>query len=161
MGFFSRWFKSADDWSDSDLNSRLSAPDTEAVLDARTASSVLAELDINKAIAAHEHWKHRLQQVLDGSSGEHLDPAQVCQDDQCELGKWLHGPGRHRLGKYPAFTVLVARHKYFHAQAAAVLEQVQAGHHEQARHLMRTAYQHGSNQVLLLLKELKRGLGLR
>lgn len=158
MGFFSRWFKGGDEFTDSDLRQH-DDDETRTGLDARTASAVMAELDINKAIAAHENWKHRLQQVLDGTSAEALDPELVCLDDRCELGKWLHGPGRHRLGKYPAFTVLVARHRFFHQQAAAVLAEAQAGQRDQAERLMRTSYQHGSNQVVLLLKELRRGLG--
>lgn len=66
MGFFSRLFKRDDEFTVSELIE----PDDDhspVMLDARTASAVMAELDINKAIAAHERWKHLLEQVLQGS----------------------------------------------------------------------------------------------
>lgn len=160
MGFLSLWFKRDEDFTVSELMSPDAAGD-QPVLDTRTKSAVMAELDIHQAIAAHERWKLLLEQVLDGAACDDLDPELVCQDDRCDLGKWLHGPGRERLGKYPAFTLLVSKHKYFHHQAAQVLGEAQAGRREEADRLLRTSFQHGSNQVLLLLKELRRGLGLR
>lgn len=169
MGFFSRWFKGDDGVSSqpsSRLSSRLSselehAPDpvTDIGLDAKTASQVLAEIDIDRAIESHENWKVRLRKVLEGHSDEQFDLEVVRRDDCCALGQWLHGPGQRRLGKYPAFTVLVARHQYFHTQASAVLEHVQTGRNAMAEQVFNSAYRHGSNQVILLLKELKRGLG--
>ena len=160
MGVFSRWFKRDEDFTVSELMAPDDAGD-QPVLDTRTKSAVMAELDIHQAIAAHERWKLLLGQVLDGAACDDLDPELVCLDDRCDLGKWLHGPGRDRLGKYPAFTLLVSKHKYFHHQAAQVLREAQAGRREEADRLLRTSFQHGSNQVLLLLKELRRGLGLR
>jgi hypothetical protein len=162
MGFFSRFFGTDKlDKADSSL-SRL--PDSllepsELGLDAQSAAAVLAEIDIDTAIAAHENWKLRLQNVLDGKSSEELRPELVCLDDRCDLGKWLHGPGGQRLGKYPAFTVLVARHKYFHVQASNVLALAQSGEAEKAAQTLGSSYRHASNQVVLMLKELKRGLG--
>jgi hypothetical protein len=142
-----------------------SRPTTEAAsemaLDAATASAVLAELDIDTAIAAHENWSTRLLAVIRGTSGEALQPEVICLDDRCDLGKWLHGPGRQRLGKYPAFSVLVARHKHFHMEASTVLSLAQAGELAKAEQKLGSGYRHASNQVVLLLKELKRGLGQR
>jgi hypothetical protein len=82
-----------------------------------------------------------------------------CQDDRCDLGRWLNGSGQERLGHSPAFGMLVARHRYFHQQAAAVITCFQAGDQAQALQLLNGRCRHASNQVLLLLKELKRGMG--
>jgi hypothetical protein len=95
------------------------ASQSEPVMSAREAAAINAEIDIDSAISAHEKWKDRLQNVLNGTSSETLDPATVCLDNRCDLGKWLHGPGGQRLGKFPAFQVLIDRHKFFHEQAAA------------------------------------------
>jgi hypothetical protein len=119
---------------------------------------VLSELDIDRAIDAHAAWKARLEDVLAGTSNERLDLQVVCRDDRCELGTWLHGTGRQHLGHYPAFDVLVARHKYFHAQAGAVLSFAQSGQQEHAFQTLNGSYRYASSQVILLLKELKRGL---
>lgn len=156
MGFFSRLFNL--DAKATQLPSAL-VQGSEISLDARAAEAVLAELDVDAAIAAHEQWKQRLAQHLRGEASEPLDPAVVCLDNRCELGRWLHGAGRARLGKYPAFTVLVARHQYFHTQAAEVLTQAQSGQHEAAEKALNGAFRYASSQVVLLLKELKRGLG--
>lgn len=159
MGFFSRLFH----WDDKAAPASRPAEATasELTLDAHTAAAVLAELDIDTAIAAHENWSARLNAVIKGTSGEELKPELVCLDDRCDLGKWLHGPGRERLGKYPAFTVLVARHKHFHMEASTVLSLAQSGEQTKAEQKLHSGYRHASNQVVLLLKELKRGLGQR
>lgn len=162
MGFFSRLFGTespADSAGSKPPKTRGDSGDaSEMALDAKTAAAVLAEIDIDTAIAAHENWKVRLQNYLDGNSTEVLNPEVVCQDDRCDLGKWLHGPGSQRLGKYPAFAVLVARHKYFHVQASTVVALSQGGDKEKATHTLTSSYRHASNQVVLMLKELKRGL---
>lgn len=164
MGFFSRLFGTEKLERGAEAGSKLPTSigaGSEMGVDAATASAILAELDIDTAISAHENWKLRLQNYLDGRSQEDLRPEVICLDDRCDLGKWLHGPGRERLGKYPAFTVLVARHKYFHIQAPSVVALAQTGEREKAQSLIDGAYRHASNQVVLLLKELKRGLGAR
>lgn len=160
MGFFSRMFK----WSDEDRSTLPpkaadTATPSDLGLDAQTAAAVLAELDIDTAMAAHENWKARLLAHIRNESSEKLDPDLICQDDRCDLGRWLHGPGRERLGKYPAFSVLVARHKYFHVQASTVAAQILAGQREEAEKTLNGSFRYASNQVTLLLKELKRGLG--
>ncbi|MCB2018724.1 MAG: CZB domain-containing protein [Hydrogenophaga sp.] len=160
MGFFSRIFR----WDDDASTTRpppLSQPASELTLDAKTAQAVLAELDIDTAISAHENWSARLTAVLRGTSTEQLDPQVICQDDRCDLGKWLHGPGRERLGKYPAFSVLVARHKHFHLEASTVLTLAQTGEAAKTEQKLNSGYRHASNQVVLLLKELRRGLQSR
>lgn len=55
--------------------------------------------------------------------------------------------------------MLVQRHQYFHGQAASVVALSQAGEHEKALQVFHGGYRHASNQVTLLLKELKRSLG--
>lgn len=159
MGFFSKLFR----WDDNAAPSSRPAESTasELGLDAAAAEAVLAELDIDTAISAHENWSARLNAVIKGTSPEELRPEVVCLDDRCDLGKWLHGPGRERLGKYPAFTVLVARHRHFHMEASTVLSLAQSGEAAKADQKLQSGYRHASNQVVLLLKELKRGLGQR
>lgn len=152
--FFSRFFNI--DKPDADA-SQPSEP-TEIGLDSAAMDAVLAEIDVDIAIASHEHWKLRLQNILDGESSKALKPEVICQDKRCDLGKWLYGPGEQRLGHYPAFQMLIARHKYFHAQAAAVVTQAQSGDLEKARQTLNAPYRQASSQVILLLKQLKRGL---
>lgn len=157
MGFFSRFFGSTN--SSKKAEASAAAPASELGLDAKSAAAILAEIDIDTAIAAHENWKLRLQNYLNGQSSEELKPEIICLDDRCDLGKWLHGAGAQRLGKYPSFSVLVARHKYFHVQASNVVALAQNNEQAKAMQTLNSGYSHASNQVVLLLKDLKRGLG--
>lgn len=160
MGFFSRLFKMREqDPSSPDTTWAMEDNGSELVLDAEYATMLMTEIDIDAAIASHERWRLQLQDMVNGVSNEVMRPERICQDDRCDLGRWLYGTGRVRLGHYPAFGMLVARHKYFHQQAAAVVTLFHAGQKPQAVQLLNSSCRHASNQVLLLLKELKRGLG--
>lgn len=131
----------------------------EATRHSRQAETVLAALDIDAAIQAHERWKERLMDYLEGRSQERIDPAVVRRDDRSALGRWLLSVGAATLGHQPAFALLMARHQYFHEQAATVVELAQSGKWDQAVQVLNGGYRHASSQIVLLLKELKRGLG--
>ncbi|MDR3368811.1 CZB domain-containing protein [Rhodoferax sp.] len=122
------------------------------------AAAILNEIDLDTAIAVHEGWKRQLQNHLNGQPDDNFCQEIVCLDDQCDLGQWLHGPATERLGQYPLFSVLIARHKYFHEQAGTVLALAHAGKREDALKVMEGGYRHASVQVILQLKALKRGL---
>ena len=98
--------------------------------DSRAPQTVLASLDIDAAI----------------------------NDHRSALGSWLHGVGAATLGHQPAFPLLMARHQYFHEQAANMIELAQQGEWDKAVQVLNGGYRHGSSQIGLLLKELKRGL---
>lgn len=160
MGFFSRFFKIREQDPDSaETTWAMEDNGSELVLDPEYAATLMTELDLDAAIANHEVWRQQLEDLVHGRSGEVPQAEPICSADRCDLGRWLGGTGRLRLGHYPAFGMLVARHQYFHQQAAAVVDQMRAGDQPKALHLFNTSCRHASNQVLLLLKELKRGLG--
>lgn len=160
MGFFSRLFKLREqDPESQETTWAMEDNGSELVLDAEYATTLMTEFDIDGAIASHESWRLQLQDMINGRSNEVMRPERVCQDDRCHLGRWLYGTGRVRLGHFPAFDMLVQRHRYFHQQAAEVVKLFQAGEQQKAVQLLNSSCRHASNQVLLLLKELKRGLG--
>lgn len=160
MGFFSRFFRIREqDSSSPETTWAVEDNGSELVLDEEYASMLMTEIDIDAAIISHEGWRLQLQDMVHGRSSEVMRPEHICQDDRCDLGRWLNGSGQERLGHYPAFGMLVARHRYFHQQAAAVITCFQAGDQTQALQLLNGRCRHASNQVLLLLKELKRGMG--
>ncbi|GAA6141605.1 CZB domain-containing protein [Hydrogenophaga sp. 5NK40-0174] len=160
MGLFSRFFKrSQAQESLSDFDDEVVGDDvSDSLLDDDQIRTALDDLNVDKAIASHEQWKDRLRQALDGSSPEILDPEAVCRDDRCDLGRWLHGTGRERLGHHVAFTALVASHQSFHRQAARVIELSQSGRKQEAERELDTAYRHASNRVVLLLKAIRNAL---
>lgn len=159
MGFFSRLFQPqaqgkpvSDDWT--------SLPDSQAselVLLGDEAVRVMAEFDIDAAIDSHERWLPWLAQVLQGARDERLRPEVVREAESSELGQWLGGDGRVALGHFPAYDMLLRRHRYFHQQAALMLLHAEAGEAQRAEQAF-NGCQHASRQVVLLLKELQRGL---
>lgn len=93
----------------------------------RDGSEPDASLDIVSAIEAHVRWKIRLEAHINGTSTENLDPDTVCKDDQCTLGRWIHGHGRARYGAAALFLSLEQTHAKFHRSAADIIRQANAG----------------------------------
>ena len=116
------WIKGIFDSHGAGHATRVSA-DTLERADALMAAGTeeLEGLNFKTAIEAHLKWKARLRAVIDGTSEEKLDPQIVGMDNQCVLGKWLHGAGGDKFGAYPRFKTLCTEHAKFHRSAAAVM----------------------------------------
>ncbi|MBL8347866.1 MAG: cache domain-containing protein [Rubrivivax sp.] len=117
-----------------------------------------ADFDFDKAIEAHRQWKVRLRKAI----AEHarLDVDTICRDDQCPLGKWIHGAGGARWGTRPTFVELVETHAGFHRSAADVARQINAGQYAQAEQMIGSGSRFGqlSTEVATILTRAKRGL---
>ena len=120
--------------------------------------SVPAELDVDAAINAHERWKARLMDYLEGRLPVGLDPDVIRRDDYSALGRWLHGVGADVLGPHPAYPLLMARHRYFHAQAAEMVQWAQQGEWDHVVAILNGRYRFASNQIVLLLKSIRQGV---
>lgn len=109
------------------------AATSEAPVDVSTMQTLPAEdatvegLDFQAAVAAHQKWKTRLRNCIDGTSEETLDPRVVCQDNQCVLGKWINGQGGARFSTSPVFAKLKSTHAEFHICASEVLVSAYSG----------------------------------
>lgn len=115
---------------------------------------VRKEINLFEALEAHTDWKRRLMDYLDGRSDEVLHPHEICVDNRCELGKWIHGPGLARFGKQPLFVSLVEEHAKFHHQAAKVVEAQQAGKATKAMHILAEGFTEQSRKTISCLSKL-------
>ena len=140
MGIFSFFFGSTE--ADSQFNRDLHAAASEG-------------LDIQTAMVAHQNWKLRLESYLNGTSNENFAPEVVCFDDRCDLGKWIHGAGKARLGRYPGFTALQGHHKMFHYAASNVVALYQAGKTAEAEKMLHTQFDSFSGSVVRDLEMLE------
>lgn len=113
-------------------------------------------MDLNQAILAHQQWKSRLNQFLGGSSQEVLDPATTGKDDQCELGKWIHGEGRREFRDEPAFLALHDCHEHFHRKAGEVVKMVRLGHVKEAQEIYDREFPQDSKEIALSIHRLKK-----
>lgn len=86
-----------------------------------------AGLNFKLAIEAHQKWKRRLLDVIKGDSEEVLHVEVVSRDDQCLLGKWIHGAGNEKFGSSAQFVRLRNNHAQFHTCAGHVLHLAQIG----------------------------------
>ncbi len=82
-------------------------------------------MDFRRAIDAHVQWKSKLAAYIAKPDGS-LHAATVARDDQCELGKWLHGEGQKFAAK-AEFQKLVADHARFHRAAGDIIRKADSG----------------------------------
>jgi len=140
MGFFSRLF----------------GQDESSAVDIK--ATIRSEINISDAVAAHMKWKGRLQGYLDGTSQEQLDPMVICRDDQCVLGKWIHGPALNYFHGDEGFHKLRSDHANFHFIAGTVVKKVQENDKAGADALLKNDYAHASRDVIHDLTELNKQL---
>ncbi|MBF5003926.1 CZB domain-containing protein [Diaphorobacter caeni] len=120
-------------------------------------SRLSVEFDIEALIVSHERWLPWLWQACEGQIDEQLRPDVIRDDRSSELGAWLHDAGRKALGHLPTYDMLLVRNRYFHLKAAELITQIEQGDMVMAERTFRQC-EHASRQMVLLLKELKRGL---
>jgi methyl-accepting chemotaxis protein len=125
------------------------APETDkAGQNAVLESNNTHVLDVHAAIQAHMAWKQRLEDFLATDTRDSLDPLHVCRDDQCALGKWIHGDHAGRYVHTEAYRNLRTAHADFHQAAARVVILAQAGDDEHAREELNTgAFAKASSKV--------------
>ncbi len=118
----------------------------------------IEDFDFDAAIAAHRQWKVKLRQAI--ADHQRLDAETICRDDQCPLGKWIHGPGGAKWGKKPLFTELLQKHAEFHVTAGGVAKRINASDYAQAEHLIASGsrFTEVSTEVATILSRAKREL---
>lgn len=121
-------------------------------------NSIKNEINILEAINAHIRWKIRLEKYLNGTSEEQLDPQIICRDDQCVLGKWIHGPALKHFQDDDGFIKLRDDHAQFHVVAGMVVTNAQSNNKTAAEALMKTEYMNASRKVVNDLTELNKQL---
>ena len=123
-----------------------------------TKAKILDDLDVMDAINAHVHWKMRLEKYINGTSEEKLDPNIICLDNQCKLGKWIHGAAVEHFHDDESLTDLREQHAKFHVFASRIVENVLAGNKPAAQDLMDGDYKYTSRKVVFALTELRKHL---
>jgi hypothetical protein len=141
MGFFSRLFGYDERNAENEANIR---------------KTIRAEVNIIECIDAHMKWKGRLQSYLDGTSKEQLDPMIICRDDQCVLGKWIHGPALQYFHDDEGFHKLRSDHANFHFVAGSVVKKAQENDHAGSDELLKNEYARASRDVIQDLTELNK-----
>jgi len=85
---------------------------------------------ITKGIGAHGLWKQRLIDAINTGKSQ-WTPASVCQDNQCDFGKWLYTTSPADR-KSPHFEKVRGLHAQFHKTAADILKLALASKKQEA-----------------------------
>jgi hypothetical protein len=93
-------------------------------------------LNFANAIRAHQVWKKRLGEVLDGHDHPDFAIEHVRRDDDCSLGRWLRSSDSHGHRSRAVFRELFGTHAALHHAAAEVLYLHAQGQTRQARVMM-------------------------
>ena len=112
-------------------------------------------IDFDAAIGRHAEWKFRLRGAI--TRKEKLDVATISKDDQCVLGKWLHGNAAQKYGALACFKTCLADHAAFHREAGRVASEINAGNFAKAEEMLDygTPYSNASQSVSKAIKELR------
>lgn len=137
---------------------RFRLPEGAAASPDAAPATPAGDFDFDQAIEAHRAWKVRLRQAI--ADRARLDAETLCRDDQCPLGKWIHGPGGAGWGSRPGFTALTDKHAEFHREAGAVARRINAADYTQAERLIGAGsrFSDVSTEVVALLAQARRGL---
>ena len=105
-----------------------------------------------EALGAHPRWMSQLREVvLEAHPG--VDVESIRAADQCELGKWLHGPAWYADDQQSDDYQEVNRlHAEFHELAAQVVELAASGKKNEAYALFYGEYVTMSGRLALVLR---------
>jgi hypothetical protein len=82
-------------------------------------------MDFDGAIRAHTEWKMKLKTYIKKPDGS-LKAAEVCLDNKCPLGQWIHGEGS-QWSSLPEYGALKSEHAKFHICAADIIRKADSG----------------------------------
>lgn len=117
-------------------------------------------MDLTQAIQKHAEWKLKLRSAI--AKKEKMDVATIARDDCCELGKWLHGNEKAKLGAMAAFPTCLRKHAAFHVEAGKVAQAINDGQYTAAEAMLGagTPYTAASSAVGVAIMALKKESGL-
>lgn len=125
-----------------------------ADLSADQKAEIRQGLDIPDVIVRHVRWKTLLREYINGAIDDELDPGEMCRDNQCTLGEWLHGAGEEYFKEDGAFYTLRADHAEFHSVAAGVVRKVHENDLAAAAVMLDNEFAHISHKIVAALVEL-------
>lgn len=82
--------------------------------------------ELKRALDAHREWKDRLMSDIAAGATE-LEPRDICRDDRCEVGEWIHKKAGWMYRSNRHFSQVKEKHATFHREAGKVVALIKAG----------------------------------
>jgi hypothetical protein len=117
-------------------------------------------MDLDSAIGKHAEWKMKFRSAI--SKQETMDAATISKDNCCELGKWLHGEAKTKLGRLASHAECLQKHALFHVEAGKVASTINAKKYTEAESMIAgsTTYAKASSDVGVAVMRLKKEAAL-
>ncbi|WP_439493971.1 CZB domain-containing protein, partial [Bosea sp. (in: a-proteobacteria)] len=133
------------------------APAPRAAAPVAAPAKIMTEaFDFDRAVRAHSDWKMKLGAYI-RRPDQTLRAVEVARDDVCELGCWIHGPGRNMAGA-KEYSELKSAHAAFHRTAADIVRRADAGEtvSEDIALSATSPYSNASSHVIQAIVAMKR-----
>lgn len=113
-------------------------------------------MNLDSAVSKHGEWKIKLRTAI--ARNEKLEQFSISRDNNCELGKWLHGEAKTKYGNLSTYRECVEKHAKFHTEVGKIASVINAGRKTEAEAMLgvSTPFSTASQNVGLAIMRLKR-----
>ncbi|MBC3873353.1 CZB domain-containing protein [Undibacterium flavidum] len=117
-------------------------------------------MNLDNAVETHAQWKTKLRTAI--AKRQQLDLLSLSRDDCCELGQWLHGPGKVSYGRLSAHGDCIHKHVVFHREVAKIAKAVNTQQFELAETMLNagSAYTQASSALSVSFLRLRKEAGI-
>ncbi|MFZ6800502.1 CZB domain-containing protein [Undibacterium sp. Di24W] len=117
-------------------------------------------MNLDNAVETHAQWKTKLRTAI--VKHEQLDLVTLSRDDCCELGQWLHGPGKNSFGRLATHSDCVHKHVVFHREVSKIAKAVNAQQFDLAERMLNagTEYAQASSALSVSFLRLRKEAGI-
>jgi methyl-accepting chemotaxis protein len=119
--------------------------------------AVAKKFSLDDASKAHDQWKTRLIDYMNGRHKETINHADAASDHKCDLGKWIYGEGKQH-GHRKEFRELKDAHAHFHQSVGEIVESVAARNLDKAKFLLGGDFSRRSKETHAAINQLSRVL---
>jgi len=91
-------------------------------------------MDWKQAIGKHAKWKEEFCSALTEQNA--MDADTISQDNSCELGKWLYGEARAKLGRFASYSECITKHAAFHVEAGRIARAINSKQYAEAESML-------------------------
>jgi len=133
------------------------APKTVTSFSGAHGGAIAKKFSLDDAGKAHDQWKARLVDYMNGRHKEPINHADAASDHKCDLGKWIYGEGKQHSHR-KEYRDLKDAHAHFHQSVGEIVESVAARNLDKAKFLLGGDFSRRSKETHAAIDHLSRVL---